>query len=104
MPLLEIWFCLPQGIAPAGAYLLDEENADTVFQSAYTSVVSIVNSRRQGSQDIAEGTGSGLVWDAQGHIVTNYHCIAQLAKDKFGTQVGHRAGDVLHILMCRLPS
>lgn len=66
---------------------MDEENADKVFQSAFPSVVSIVNSRRQGNADIEEGTGSGLVWDKQGHIVTNYHCIAQLAKDKFGTQV-----------------
>ncbi|KAK9820683.1 hypothetical protein WJX74_005702 [Apatococcus lobatus] len=71
---------------PAWAGLVDEDNADSVFQSAYPSVVSIVNSRRQGNADVEEGTGSGLVWDNHGHIVTNYHCIAQLAKDKFGTQ------------------
>lgn len=62
-----------QGGLPAWAGLVDEENADKVFQSAFPSVVSIVNSRRQGNADIEEGTGSGLVWDKQGHIVTNYH-------------------------------
>uniref|UniRef100_J3NF20 Protease Do-like 5, chloroplastic n=2 Tax=Oryza brachyantha TaxID=4533 RepID=J3NF20_ORYBR len=28
-----------------------------------------------------EGTGSGFVWDAAGHIVTNYHVVAKLAGD-----------------------
>ncbi|KAJ6936578.1 protease Do-like 8 [Populus alba x Populus x berolinensis] len=27
------------------------------------------------SQSIPEGNGSGVVWDEQGHIVTNYHVI-----------------------------
>jgi hypothetical protein len=31
-----------------------------------------------------EAVGSGVVWDAYGHVVTNYHCIS---KAKGGTQV-----------------
>lgn len=31
-----------------------------------------------------EGTGSGFVWDKDGHIVTNYHVVAKLATDSTG--------------------
>lgn len=33
--------------------------------------------------DIPEGNGSGIVWDQEGHIVTNYH-VVQSALAKFG--------------------
>jgi|GEM_PF-75576 len=43
----------------------------TVATAVKSSVVSIVTESSQSS-----GAGSGVVWDDQGHIVTNYHVIA----------------------------
>jgi S1-C subfamily serine protease len=54
---------------------------------AAPSIVSISNFKSVNGEDIAEGTGSGIVWDTYGHIVTNYHCIARLARDTTGAQV-----------------
>ncbi|KAK9806912.1 hypothetical protein WJX72_007234 [[Myrmecia] bisecta] len=61
--------------------------AKAVFSSAAQSVVSIADFRIVDGEEVAEGTGSGLVWDRYGHVVTNYHCVAKLAADKRGNQV-----------------
>ena len=37
-------------------------------------------------QEIPEGTGSGIIWDDQGHIVTNHHVIKD-ADDLLGPAV-----------------
>lgn len=71
----------------ATAALIDEQQADKVFEIANPSVVAISDYRTSDSSEVAEGTGSGFVWDTYGHVVTNYHCIAKLAMDKAGTQV-----------------
>ena len=48
----------------------------------------VVTSNADTSREaIQEGVGSGFVWDKFGHIVTNYHCIAKLARDQTGKQV-----------------
>lgn len=54
-----------------------ERNTIKVFQEASTSVVNITTSNEVAlnSMDIPRGTGSGFVWDKDGHIVTNYHVI-----------------------------
>jgi S1-C subfamily serine protease len=66
---------LPEGLTP-------EERRDIeVFRRASSSVVHITNyglARDFWTFDVFEipqGTGSGIVWDRQGHIVTNYHVI-----------------------------
>ena len=52
-----------------------------LFEDASNSVVFITTSklyRDYFSRDITEtpqGTGSGFVWDKQGHVITNYHVI-----------------------------
>lgn len=54
-----------------------------VFRRASSSVVFITSIALQRDffsfdvQQIPQGTGSGFVWDDQGHIVTNFHVIAQ---------------------------
>ncbi|CAK0784896.1 hypothetical protein CVIRNUC_008101 [Coccomyxa viridis] len=74
-------------VAPAHAAIVDEDVARRVFDSAALSVVSIADFKVQGGSEVAEGVGSGLVWDRVGpHIVTNFHCIAQLAADRTNTQ------------------
>jgi S1-C subfamily serine protease len=60
----------------------DERRRVEVFEETYGSVVYIRNMtlrRDFFSFDISEeqqGSGSGFVWDKNGHIVTNYHVVA----------------------------
>eukprot|EP00252_Welwitschia_mirabilis_P013235 TRINITY_DN29176_c0_g1_i1.p1 TRINITY_DN29176_c0_g1~~TRINITY_DN29176_c0_g1_i1.p1 ORF type:complete len:329 (-),score=61.99 TRINITY_DN29176_c0_g1_i1:151-1137(-) len=73
----------------------EENRIVQLFQEATRSVVSIKdvevkNAKTVGSSltseegTIVEGTGSGFVWDKLGHIITNYHVVAQLASDSTG--------------------
>ncbi len=71
----------PRAVA-ARAPLLDEEQATIeLFQRASASVVHVTNidlRRRRFTMDVMavpQGTGSGLVWNEEGYIVTNYHVV-----------------------------
>ncbi|KAL6752546.1 trypsin-like cysteine/serine peptidase domain-containing protein [Haematococcus lacustris] len=62
--------------------LVDEDVATRVYESSFGSVVTIVNTRSDRTgRDVVSGVGSGVVWDAAGHVVTNYRCISKLDKD-----------------------
>jgi 2-alkenal reductase len=56
---------------------IETEILKTVYQKVNPSVVYIENlTQVQGASDaLPEGSGSGFVWDAQGHIVTNDHVV-----------------------------
>ena len=60
--------------------LPDEKNTVEVFQKSAPKVVyvhrlaTVVNKAAQ-RMDVPAGTGSGIIWDAQGHIVTNFHVV-----------------------------
>ncbi|MBT5094493.1 MAG: trypsin-like serine protease [Halobacteriovoraceae bacterium] len=63
--------------------LENEKNTIGVFQKNVRSVVNVSNIQiaRRGVFDfnpmaIPAGAGSGFIWDKEGHIVTNYHVIA----------------------------
>lgn len=63
--------------------LENESNTIKIFQENVSSVVNVSNIRlaRRGFFDldpmeIPTGAGSGFIWDKQGHIVTNFHVIA----------------------------
>ncbi len=66
------------------ALLEDEKNTISLFQKNVKSVVNVSNMRiaRSGwwfhseEMEVPAGAGSGFVWDDKGHIVTNYHVIA----------------------------
>ncbi|KAH6792030.1 Trypsin family protein with PDZ domain-containing protein [Perilla frutescens var. hirtella] len=68
-------------VSPAGALFPSEERIVKLFEKNTYSVVNIfdVTLRPQlnitGVVEVPEGNGSGVVWDDQGHIVTNYHVI-----------------------------
>src|SRR5437867_287915 len=69
-------------LAPVPGGLSPEEKRDIeVFRRAQPSVVFITSLalRRElfsfDIQQIPQGTGSGFVWDREGHIVTNFHVI-----------------------------
>jgi len=72
---------------PACAYV-DEAYATKVFQLASRSAVFIGNfAVDKDGTEVSEGVGSGVIWDKSGHVVTNYHVVTKLAKDKSGSQI-----------------
>jgi S1-C subfamily serine protease len=95
------WFAPPDSaprlVAPRGELAPAEETVIALFEATKPSVVSITTASRvfdpwrQRSQDVPRGTGSGFVWDAEGHVVTNYHVIQGAA----GAQVRLADGRVL---------
>jgi S1-C subfamily serine protease len=73
----------PRPIAPRGPLLAEEQTYIDRFKEARASVVYITSiAYRQNwfsldVQAVPNGTGSGFIWDEQGHVVTNYHVIEQ---------------------------
>jgi S1-C subfamily serine protease len=72
----------PRPVAPAAAELgPDERSTMAVFERATKSVVFIANTAIQRDvwsfdiMEVPQGSGSGFVWNKQGHIVTNFHVI-----------------------------
>ena len=58
----------------------DEKSTIELFKRASPSVVYITTLTRRAVNffemtDVPQGTGSGFLWDRQGHVVTNYHVL-----------------------------
>jgi S1-C subfamily serine protease len=73
--------------------LSTEQNSIDVFQLASPKVVYVERlvtvkkrTRSKQIQVISDGTGSGIIWDNAGHIVTNYHVIK--GADHFQVTIG----------------
>lgn len=70
----------PRQVAPRGELASFELTANRVFTSSAPSVVYIFTERRGrsvfGGGQTQQGTGSGFIWDAAGHVITNHHVIA----------------------------
>lgn len=74
-----------QAVVARGDLAEDEKTTIELFKEAAPSVVHIASVGEQQDPDRLnvyrlQGTGSGFVWDKQGHIVTNFHVI-----EKFDT-------------------
>jgi len=76
------------GAAATNAQLTeDERNTIDIVRKTKNSVVFITNLQYvrdffySSDQPVPQGSGSGFVWDDQGHIVTNFHVIEE--GDKF---------------------
>lgn len=72
----------PRTVTPRGDLLPEEKRVTDIFERCSRSVVYVspMVTRRQrtffGYRDYTEtGAGTGFVWDASGHIVTNFHVI-----------------------------
>ncbi|MDX2274738.1 MAG: trypsin-like peptidase domain-containing protein [Hyphomonadaceae bacterium] len=69
----------PQVIAARGTLAESEQATIEIFRAVSPSVVLVIaegsGGRRFAGEEVAAGTG--FVWDAQGHVVTNNHVIAQ---------------------------
>ena len=72
---------VPRAVAPRGPLEPDERALIEIFRKASPSVVHITSlgvQREMFSSNVEQvprGTGSGFVWDALGHVVTNFHVI-----------------------------
>jgi S1-C subfamily serine protease len=68
-------------VTPRGDLASDEQSTIELFQRTSPSVVHVTNLvvRRSGLSmnvfEIPQGTGSGFLWDASGHVVTNFHVV-----------------------------
>ena len=73
----------PRQVAPSSGLLPEERSTVELFRKASPSVVYITTATRERRVDyfgrrfdrVQDGTGSGFLWDSQGHVVTNYHVI-----------------------------
>ena len=74
----------PRAVATRGPLLETERSLVALFENAAPSVAYITteNLVQRGffGTGVAQGAGSGFVWDAQGHIVTNFHVIQSAQK------------------------
>jgi 2-alkenal reductase len=70
----------PRAVAPRGPLLPQEQALAGLFETSAPSVAYITTERleRTGffTAEVAQGAGSGFVWDTAGHIVTNFHVLA----------------------------
>ena len=99
MPTLfvSLFFCFISIISSSYASKLDdllpdEKNTIAVFQKASAKVVYVhrMTTVMNGSYEqfqVPSGTGSGIIWDNKGHIVTNFHVIQ--GADKLAVSFGH---------------
>lgn len=86
LPAFKLWFNLgvrgdPRPVTPRGALADFEQTTVDLFRETSPSVVYITTRSRVADRwsrrirEVETGTGSGFVWDSDGHIVTNYHVI-----------------------------
>ena len=71
----------PRTITPRGALNAEERATIALFRQASPSVVYITTLARQRDffslniAEIPQGSGSGFIWDQEGHVITNFHVI-----------------------------
>ncbi len=71
----------PRTITPRSDLTAEERSVTALFEEASPSVVYITSIAlrrdffRLNVMEIPRGTGSGFIWDDDGHVVTNYHVI-----------------------------
>ena len=73
----------PRSVAERGELAADEIGTIDLFERSKGAVVHITTTQRvrdprsRNVMNIPSGTGSGFIWDAEGHVVTNNHVIAR---------------------------
>lgn len=71
----------PKPVAPPTELGADEKSTIGVFERASRSVVYITNTSIRSDPwslnefEVPQGSGSGFVWNKEGHIVTNFHVV-----------------------------
>ncbi|MFH0340656.1 MAG: S1C family serine protease [Chromatiales bacterium] len=90
----------PRVVTPRGDLAADEKTTMDLFEKAKASVVYITTRERvmdpwtRDIFSIPQGTGSGFIWDEHGHVVTNYHVVADVSEARVRLSDGreHSAG------------
>ena len=99
MAILVSWYAVPEiryrltrahaverAVTARGDLAADERSTIEIFDRSKASVVYISTQERvidywtRNVMSVPRGTGSGFVWDGQGHVVTNLHVIAGAAE------------------------
>ena len=108
----------PRPVVARGDLAADEQANIAIFERSKGSVVYITTRARvvdfwtRNVHSVPRGTGSGFIWDDQGHVVTNLHVIAgaadatvQLAdgRDYRADLVGASPSHDLAVLRIRVP-
>jgi S1-C subfamily serine protease len=71
----------PREVTARGNLAADEQTTIAIFDAASPSVVYITTTGRvldlitRDVTEVRRGTGSGVIWDERGHVVTNHHVI-----------------------------
>ncbi len=109
----------PRPIVPRGELTPDEQSNITVFEASKASVVFISTRERvvdywtRNVMTVPRGTGSGFIWDEDGHVITNLHVIAGAAeanvrladgRDYPATLVGASAAHDIAVLRIQVPN
>lgn len=70
----------PRAVTPRGPLLASEQAQISLFENVAPSVAYITTEHLQRTSlftaAVAQGAGSGFIWDNQGHVVTNHHVVA----------------------------
>jgi S1-C subfamily serine protease len=108
----------PRQVTARGELTTEEQTNIDIFETWKASVVYISTSERivdfwtRNVMSVPRGTGSGFVWDDQGHVVTNVHVIAGAAeanvrladgRDYEAALVGASAAHDIAVLRIRVP-
>ena len=81
----------PPAVAPPAALTPPEQQISETYARCNPSVVNIFDITLSGriptgpaAVESAEGNGSGFVWDTAGHVLTNYHVLANVLNGSAG--------------------
>ena len=72
---------VPRSVTPRSGLNPEERATITLFRQASPSVVYLTTLARQrdffslNMAEIPQGSGSGFIWDQEGHIITNFHVL-----------------------------
>lgn len=109
----------PRPVASRGELTAEEKASIAIFEASKASVVYISTRERvldfwtRNVLSVPRGTGSGFIWDEEGHVVTNRHVIAGAAeanirladgRDYAAALVGTSAAHDIAVLSVRIPA
>ncbi len=84
---------LPRAVTPRGDLMDLEKTTINIYNNAKPSVVHVTALAEQADgfglnvQEVPEDTGTGFIWDKDGHIVTNFHVVQNAVENNGGVQV-----------------